>query len=250
MTPFYEARGHLDEVGHLELTALPAAVAQGQVTQLAVERTRDPLKMVRRVRFHLKPLDQGWTERLAELADKSASVSAEGASVSWWAEALGERDAVLLAVGSEAAPLLAGEPSAPVAEQREPPMSPVPPDWALTRARPAKGPSPLRLVACGAWGAGVVALGVGAVLGALSSSARAQLDGAATTPAGVVTGLTQKQAYQLDATVRSEATAANVLFAVGGALAVTGLVLFLVSRPQLVLALAPTPQALVLSARW
>src|SRR5581483_2784537 len=113
---------------------------------------------------------------------------------------------------------------APKDDDAAPPPPPV-----VTRAAVSEGPSAVRVASLGLMGAGVVALGVGVALGVLSFIDRNAVNNATRNSAGVVTGIKQTDAYSLDATVRWAAPAANVLFAVGGALAVGGLALFLLS---------------------
>ena len=71
-------------------------------------------------------------------------------------------------------------------------------------------------------GVGVVALGVGTFFGVQSASARGRVTGAVQNPQGLVTGLTQRQAFELDKQASSQALIANVLWAGGGAAAVAG----------------------------
>lgn len=232
MTPFYEARGRASELGKLDAKALPAAIGNGRVGQLAVEVSTDPLKMVKKVRFHVKA-DQGpWVETPAELVGKIASISVDGARVEWWADVVGDREAVLVNLGTEAQPKVEGTAAAPVAKKTDPPLDtpltpeakPPPPE--LTRSSPTP---PLRIVSFVLMGAGVAALGGGIAMGLMASQGRSKIDNAETNAQGQVTGITQKEAYALDAQVKSNATIANVLFGVGGGLAATGVALLVVS---------------------
>jgi hypothetical protein len=63
----------------------------------------------------------------------------------------------------------------------------------------------------------------GAIFGALSANARHQLDIAPRDASNTITGLSQRDAAALDATARSSATVADVLFVAGGTVAATGL---------------------------
>src|SRR5262249_22240605 len=114
MTPFYEARGRASDLGKLDAKPLSAAMAGGRVAQLAVEVTADPLKMVRKVRFHFKADHKPWAEQSADVVGKNASVNTDGAGVKWWAQVLGDRDSLLVEIGSEAGPRQEGS-TAPVA---------------------------------------------------------------------------------------------------------------------------------------
>ena len=86
-----------------------------------------------------------------------------------------------------------------------------------------------RIAGIGMMAGGAVVAGLGVVFGVMADSSRKRIENAATNAQGQVTGITQKEAYQLDASVRTNATLANVMYGVGGALVAGGLVLFLVS---------------------
>lgn len=259
MTPFYEARGRASDLGRLEVKALPAAVGNMRVGQLAVEIVSDPLKMVKKVKFHLKQDNGAWTELAGDLAGKTASVSLDAARVEWWADAIGDRDAVLAQVGSEAqpkvdtatAPVATAKTDTPVAAE---PLTPPPPatEPAVTR-REGPGMSGTRVAGIGLAAAGVVGIGVGAVFGVLSNGARSKIEHAETNSQGQVTGITQREAYQLDASVRTNATIANTLYGLGGALAATGVVLFIVggsSSSSGSVSVAPAGTGVVVSGAW
>ncbi|MBL8957179.1 MAG: hypothetical protein JNK82_40775, partial [Myxococcaceae bacterium] len=131
MTPFYEARGRASEMGRLEVKALPAAIGSGRVGQLAVEVTTDPLKMVKKVNFHVRADGGVWLEMTGDMSGKTASVSVDGGRVEWWAEALGDRDAVVAQIGTEGQPKVDGAAAAPVAVKDAPkkaePLTPAEP---------------------------------------------------------------------------------------------------------------------------
>jgi hypothetical protein len=254
MTPFYEARGRAADGGRLDAKALPAAMTQGRVAQLAVEVTSDPLKMVKKVRFHLKADDKAWTEQVADVVGRNASVSTDAGEVKWYAELLGDREAALFELGNAAAPRSDGAPVAKAeikpAPQEEVSAPPAPPAATAT-AEVSSGTSGLRVAAYGVFAAGVVGLGVGAALGIVSFMNRNTINNAMRDANGNVTGLTQTQAYALDAQVHTFATVANVLFGVGGALAATGVVLFIVSPSSSgSVALAPAGNGFVLSGSF
>jgi hypothetical protein len=255
-TPFYEARGKSSDAGRLEAKALAPATAGGRVAQLAVEITNDPMRMVKRVRFHVKADDKSWTVSQADVVGKNASVSTDGALVKWWAEVLGDREAVLLDLGSADSPKQEG--SAPVAQPeikpvpKEEPVAPPPPAAVevATAPPPAEGTSGLRLGAYGLIAAGAVGLAVGAVFGVCSFYNRNLIDNA-TTDHGVVTSISQARAFALDTQVHLQATVANTLLAVGGGLAAIGVVLFVVSpSPSASVALVPAGNGLLLSGSW
>jgi hypothetical protein len=255
MTPFYEARGRAADTGRLDAKALPAAMTQGRVAQLAVEVTSDPLKMVKKVRFHLKVDDKAWAEQVTDVVGRNASVSTDANEVKWYAELLGDREAALFELGNAAAPRTDG--SAPVAKSEikaapsEEVSAPPAPPAASATAEVSSGTSGVRVAAYGVFAAGVVGLGVGAALGIVSFMNRNTINNAMRDSNGNVTGLTQTQAYALDAQVHTFATVANVLFGVGGALAATGVVLFIVSPSSAgSVALAPAGNGFVLSGAF
>src|SRR5439155_17489480 len=109
-----------------------------------------------------------------------------------------------------------------------------------------------RIAGIGVAGAGVVAIVVGSVFGGMASSARGRIDGAATNAQGQVTGITQKEAYALDSTVRTDATIANVMWGVGVACVAGGVVLFLVggSSSSSSVSVAPAGSGVVVSGAW
>jgi hypothetical protein len=256
MTPFYEARGRAADTGKLEAKPLPAALAAGRVAQLAVDVPQDALKLVKRVRFHFKADDKPWADQTADVVGKNASIGCDAEQVKWWAEVLGDRDAVLVEVGSQAAPRQEGTAPtaqsdiklAPKDELLPPPVTPPP---VVTQASSSSGVSGMRAASFGMFGAGVVGLGVGTVLGVLSYVDRNKVNNATRNAQGVVIGLSQPDAYSLDSTVRTTATAANILFGVGGALAATGVVLFILSPSSSAsVALVPTGPGLLLSGSF
>lgn len=231
MTPFYEARGRASDSGKLELKALPAAVGNGRVGQLAVELTSDPLKMVKKVKFHVRQDGGAWTEMNADLAGKIASIVVDAVKVEWWADGIGDRDGVFAQVGSEAQPKV--DTSSPASVAAGDPLTPGPANPAgealVTSRSSGTGMSAGRIAGIGMMAGGVAVAGVGVIFGVLANGARSRIDNAATNAQGQVTGITQREAYQLDSQVRTNATLANVMFGVGGALAAGGLILFLVS---------------------
>ena len=218
---------------------------------------------MKEVRFHLvldgKPRD-------VDVAVSAVTVStAIGAPrVSWWAEALTEKDAALVTLGDATKPMSEVAPAAPkpvatVARPLElkpsPALEPTPPPaveprpaevpavdaWAEP-SKPAAPMAPLRIVGISLGAGAVVCAGLGVLFRALANGTAAQITGAARDASGRITGLTQPQALTLDAQQRGQATAANVLFVASGALLAGGVTLFLLggdSGPQV--ALVPRP---------
>ena len=238
-TPFFEAKEWSSS--NSPLIATPGAdLGDGLVRAVKVTLDKDPLRMARAVRFHLK-LDG--VERVFEapLTAGKASAPVGKTSASWWAEVLGERRAVLIQVGS-------------VQKPRE--------EWTVAPvavAGPALTVSTPGAVS-GGWrrptgfvlaGAGVVAAGVGVVMGLQANEARAKVANAPRDELGRITTLTQRDAAALETTAQSQAAVANVLFGVGGALAVAGVVLIIVGPSrEPVAALSPSLGGFVLTGAF
>lgn len=80
-------------------------------------------------------------------------------------------------------------------------------------------------------GTGVAALAAGGVCSGLAAGDRKKVDGAASA-GGVVTGVSQAQAYSLESSSRLKDKAALGLYVAGGAAVVTGVVLWIVSATR------------------
>ena len=213
-TPFFEAKDWALENGPLNATP-SAEVKNGEVRAVAVTMSKDILRLARGVRFHLRVDGAERSEEVA-LVGSRAEAKAGGPRVSWWYEVLGTHQRVLLEGGSATAPR---EESA---------------DGALASGETAgvSGAAPpssgwLRPTGWGLLGAGVVAGGVGVVFGLMANGARSTVLNAEKNANGLVTGLTQREAAALEQQARTNATLANVLWGVGGALAATGVVFIL-----------------------
>jgi hypothetical protein len=202
----------------LELTANEPTFADGHLDQLSVQVKNSALVPAKSVRFTVSIDGAAATSTVVPLAaEPRVTLAVKGAQVKWSAELLGANEAVLRRVErDDAAPV-------PVVSPTPPP----PPPPAVT-ATPGDWQKPTGIV-LGA--GGLVAVGVGVALGVQASDARAKLANATTDANGVVTGVTQAQAAQLDATARSGALAANVLMVAGGVAAVGGALLFLLAPP-------------------
>jgi len=261
-TPFYEAKGLVSERGHTSVEG-EAQTDAGTVQAVSVTVKNDALQVAKTVAFHLT--SEG-TERVAMvwLDDSGRATAKVGAArVSWWAEVLTAKSDVLLTLGSageprqdDASPVVAAGPAvetpteaapeAPTQPSAEPPppLHPVVTSDTTTSAPTASWKRPLGI---GLLGGGAVAAGVGAVFGVLAESARAKIHGAQTKPSGAVTGLTQRQAFALDATARTNAIVANVLFGSAAALAATGAVFVFTGggEGEARVTFAPTPAGVV-----
>lgn len=234
-TPFFEAKDWALENGPFNATP-SAEVANGEVRAVVVTMSKDLLRLARAVRFHLRVDGAERSEDVA-LVGGRAEAKAGGPRVAWWYEVLGTHQRVLLEGGSATA---AREDSADgaLASSGAPGVS---------GAGPSSG-GWLRPTGWGLLGAGVVAGGVGVAFGLLANGARSTVLNAETNANGLVTSLTQREAAALEQQARTNATLANVLFGVGGALAAAG-VLFIVfggadAGPSVALAPAPGGVAL------
>lgn len=277
-TAYYEARAWTDQNGKLEAQAAPATLEAGRIKAVRVELKNDPLKLVKEVRFHLVR-DGKELQAEVSVANKAAFVALDAWHVTWWAELLGERKAVLTAMGSAASPKVEGKPG-PVAVAAPTP-APAPPPTPSPEPRP--GPESDRPVAVqaptepavatesqqveqgppakpmpGTRVAGLVmlagaavAIGVGIGVGVGANGITQQVAGAERDGLGRVTGMTQTQALALDAEQRTLASVSNVLVVGGAALAATGVVLVIVSVAQgPTVALAPAGAGVTLAGTF
>ena len=231
----------------LEIKAAKAAMDdKGRVMQLAAKVRNDSMRLVKKVRFHLRADEAKWAEQDSELQGVYAAANTEARGVEWWAELLGENDRVLLLVASEASPIREGKArEKPMAvavapEQVEAPKKAEPAATVVPVEKPADTvideptpPSPtsgsaLRPVGYVMMGAGLVAVGVGTYFGVQSSAARDRINNATRDNQNRVTGITQKEAHALGPQSQSQATIANVLFAAGGGVALLGGVFWII----------------------
>ncbi|MBN1210787.1 MAG: hypothetical protein JXB05_38420 [Myxococcaceae bacterium] len=234
VTPFFEAKGWVAEHGAaLRLEAAPASKSERSVERVAARVTTDVLKLGRTVRFHFRTGGPLWREEERPLTESAASVEVSGKRVQWWAELLDERQAVLVTLGSA---------NAPVTETALPLQ-------ALTHSptdTPGLRSTPLRIASYVCLGVAAGTGAVGGYFGLRSRSARAEVEGAAVNDGGLTTGLTQAEAFALDARARSNARLANVLFGVAGAVAITGGTLWVLGAPVTVSA---TPTGVTLGGK-
>jgi hypothetical protein len=231
-TPYFEAKGNVAKLGSLALTAEPVVREGGRVGQLTVTAKDNSLISAKAVRFTLKVDDQDPRVQVVKLDDAhQAAVLANGTTVKWSAELLGERNAVLVKLSRE---------ELPPALVTPPPPPPVTPLVAASSPPSAGWARPTGFVV-GALG--LAGLAAGGVFGYLSADARSKVATAQKDVSGVVVGLTQRDAAALDATARTDAVIANAAFIGGGVLAAAGVV-FLIVGSQ---AEAPPPVALVVS---
>ncbi|WP_245591854.1 hypothetical protein [Cystobacter fuscus] len=230
VTPFFEAKGWVGDKGAaLRLEALPTSGADNLLT---VQVKPDVLNLGRSVRFHQREAGAGWSEQEQPLTEGKASVARKATRVEWWAELLDERRAVLTSLGSDTSPLGALAPGAisatPAPLPAPAPVSPLP----GKQPQVARAPGlPLRTVAYVSLGLAVGAGATGGFLGVRSNQDRARVVGAPVDEAGLTVGLTQREAFALDARARSQARWANILFGVAGAAAIAGGTLWVLGAP-------------------
>lgn len=279
---FREAKEWAEEgKGPMEFVAAsPLTDEQGKVVQIAAKVKNDALKLARKVRFHLKADGGVWTELDMEVAASFSSAATEANLVEWWAELLGEREAVLATLGSERNPIRnqGKAVSAPEEEKvvattgpetkttpsfPDEPVDPVKPEVSsgesvgtldLTEKpeRPGRSSSALKPVAYGLWGAGAVAGGIGVFFGLQSSAARGKVTSAINNAGGgPVQGLTQVEAYQLDKQSQSDALKANLLFGSAAGLAIAGGICFWLGMDSDdPVAVAPMPNGAAVVGTW
>lgn len=269
LKPFSDAQAWSMDNPPLEVSAEPAAVdPAGKVLQIAVKVKNDALKLARKVRFSVRS-DGKWSEQLVELQGAYASAGTDSDAIEWWAEVLGERDMVLAQIGSARTPVKEGklrekEPP-PVASagdmkaeepkqkdtprkgELDPPPREAPPGEQL--AEPERTPTPepessgnagVRAVGYASLALGMVSLVAGTVAGGLwrndvatfndkLANAERNGDGDIVRFPGV-TGSAQAYDLGMRERIRNEAIAANVLWGVGGGLAILGIILYFAGR--------------------
>jgi hypothetical protein len=239
-TPFFEAKEWAGTNG--PTTAVATADFEGGLVKVVrVSMQKDVLRLGRTARFHL---NTGAGEQTVDvpIAQGKAEAAVGKPHLTWWAEVLSDRKAVLFQLGTAASPREDGE--AVVASND---VSAVP---SVEKQGPVSGgwrrPTGFVLL-----GAGAVAAGVGAILGAQSSAARNRITNAERDADGRVTSITQAEAGPLEASANTQATVANVLFGVGGALGAAGLVLVIIGPShEPAVALSPAPGGLVVHGQF
>ncbi len=233
-TPFFEAKEWAASNGPLTLEG-SSEREDGVVKRVSVTLGKDVLRLAKTARFHLTT-DAGAQVVEVAVAGGGAQAPVGRARVTWFAEVLSERKAVLVATApkTEGPPVLA---PASVAD-------------ATASAAPAPG-AWRRPAGFAVLGGGVIAAGVGVVFGLQSAAARAKVTNATRDAAGRVVSLTQQEAATLESSAQRQALAANVLFGVGGGLAAAGVVLVVMGPSSApVVTMAPAPGGVVLSGSF
>jgi hypothetical protein len=231
--------------GGLKSEQLTPELKGGLVTSVYASVENDLTQLAKIVRWHLRIDGGAWTVKEVPVQGMS-NVEAGGKYVQWWLEVLGESNAVLFTLGSEAQPNFDAVPgaTAPKADAKkvETAKSDVKKDAPVADAKPKLVPDqkvetgpevaaapgkPLPIVPIALGGAGVVSVGVGIAFGAMSSSARNQLEDAKNDPAtGIVRTMTRAEAVELNQKAQTDAVVANTLVGVGVGLVVGGVVAY------------------------
>ena len=228
MTPWFEARGWLETNKPISFTRGAFEEDKASVYRVRILLESDALKLARAVRFHLREDSGEW--RIVQTPLANPSVEIKGSKLEWWAELLGEHQAVLELLGEESAPLREATRVAaaePVQAPPEPPpaaLIPSPPAEPVPGVAASDAPAPGRSVRITGYvlvGAAVAATSVGAYFGVSSRSEAARITDPRRQSDGAVIGLTQREADRVSADSRMHATIANVLF-VGGAVMAAG----------------------------
>ncbi len=256
MTPYFEAKRQVSERGSLVFRAGKPTVAGDEVVAVSVELPTDPMTLARSVRFHLRGPSGDWRTLTSHVSSGKATADVGQLEVSWWAEVRGENEAQLELVGSEAAPLVAAARTAVAAapEPRKAEKTDLTP-----AARPeAKAAAPelvvkttgggLRTVSYGVLGAAAVAGGVGAYFGLQASAAQGKLSESnlQRDSNGVITNMSELDYQRWSKQAGDSGKLANTLFVAAGALAVGGVVSWVVGGP---VAVSPLPGGVVIAGK-
>jgi hypothetical protein len=227
-TPFYEAKEWVAQNEPLQLEAASGALSKG--TEYVVTVRRDLLRLVKRVRFLVA--DGPPQEVVVE--NNAARLIVDGPQAAWRIELLGARDAVLLEQGPFAGPA-APAPVAAATPAPDPANAATPSSGSTGAAvQVTQRPAPsgwMRPTSYALLGVAVVAAGIGLGLGVDAQATRQRLAGLTPNEAGLIEGLTQRQALAQEAAARSQAMFANGLFVGAGVLAAAGVLFFLLGEP-------------------
>jgi hypothetical protein len=215
------------------------------------------------VRFNVRPDGLKWSELDVDIQGSYAAAGTDAESVDWYAELLGDRDAVLVIVGSQRFPIREGKGAPPhekkdepkkVVEEPKKKLEPEPeperkPEMVVKAPEPEGGGS---AVLRGA-GYAALGLGVGALLGGTIMGLEYQVTvgevqrGSMMKEGSVITGITQDRAFALEKRAILQAQLANTLWGVGGGLLVLGSVLWFFGRDVFV---TPGPGSVTVSGRF
>ena len=249
-TPFYEAKEIVTRLGGgLALERQPLQKEAGIVSFVGVIISHDSSKLVRKVRFHTQVGDQSHVADLAFEAPGKAKVAAAAPEVHWWVELLGDKDAVLMMLGSASQPLVDNAVEPPKPEAFPPPPAAPPPELVKAPEAPGGPPAWLRPLGVGFGVGALVAGGVGGYFAYSSDAARSSIANATRDSTMAITSITQRQAQANDRVARDSALVANTLLGTAAGLLGVGIVLFAVGGHEDV-AVAPTGTGVTVSGRF
>lgn len=236
--------------GGLVAEQLSPAIKDGHIVGVFLSIDGDATGLVKTVRAHLRVDGAAWAVK-SQPAEGSTAIEVAGKAVQWWAELLGDHDAVLLTLGSEAEPFVDAVPGAiirkaaptetpaagaskPVAKADAPTQLTLTPEPAApgvevtTKATPQK---PRRVLPWVLVGAGLVSAGVGVGFGVASGSARDRIASASVNAeSGLVTGMTRAQALEFQQKAQTDAVVANTLYGAGATLVAGGVLWWLLGE--------------------
>lgn len=221
--PFEEARRWAAEHGPLSVVAQVQRRGDDAMS-LRFSVQRDVLRMVKTIRVHGQRGDGGVEVFASPVFGDIGALDVSPPFTRWWAEVLGDRDAVLLEIEprEELRPSAALTPAEPMPV----PARDVQPEVPRIQSEVAAlAPVwPMRLgIALG--GAGLATLGMGALFGLQAQSTRTELISGPRDEFGRIQFVNQRDAAQLEALSQSQAMVANVLFGAGAGLAAAGVAL-------------------------
>ncbi len=177
---------------------------------LVLEPQNDTMGLIEQARFHVRT-SGGWVESTGFTVEQSSEV------LGYWVEALGD-SGVVLTVGSATDQLSVGRGAdAPV-------IAELPPSSGISLTTTNQWRSPLTLSLAGL---AAVAAGLGIGFGIAARADAGTLGGLPLT--GLITDLTQREAFALASRQRTEATTANIALGVAAGLAVTGFLIFILT---------------------
>jgi hypothetical protein len=254
--PFEQAQAWLADNPPIDMSAETAALdGQGKVVQIAVKVKNDTLKLGRKVRFNIRPEGLKWSELEVDIQGSYAAAGTDAEAIEWYAELLGERDAVLVQVGSQRTPFREGKGAPPKTDAKKDPEKkasgdepgaktgkpPVPddepdrkPEMVVKPPEPEGGGSAaMRGAGFAMIGVGVASLAAGTLFGLLAQSTRADVtrrEGMTTEPSGPINGITQDEAQGLTQRGNLQALLADVFWSCGGGLLIAGSVVWFFGR--------------------
>ena len=223
------AKEWFKEHGGIELGPLDPGAEGGRVKQISLFVRNDPLKLISHVRFYVRQDGGAWKPIEASLANGAAATDVDGEVIEWWAEAQSEKKDQLMFLGSAGKPIKQSAPApvavAPVAVVEVKKDAPV--ETKLTpkekpeerlELQPTMRSNPLRPVGFVLLGVGLATVGVGTAFGISANSTRESVK--ASLAAG---GGDPAELYARDQSAIASSRLANIMFAVGGGLGLTGI---------------------------